>query len=262
MSEVFYQGIRDLRTGKIVALSRPLPLAEWPFKISEPDGLLWRYGDYWKFKALLESRQLYFRRADKLEDIKEGRFTEANRAGPSRLFAGAFADLKLGDPAQILKIQESHRVRTFLSCWHKNPQENPRMWPAYTETPESIVIAVRTQNLLTEMAGRCQAFDVQYISEDEALPELQSLAVFAYKRSEPFAFEQEFRLAYMLPQEESIYLDQAQDFGRTLPADPAKLVQEIRFHPRATMVFKAQVRSDLKAAGFSVNARDSETTVT
>jgi hypothetical protein len=262
VSEVFYQGIRDLRTGKIVALSRPLPLAEWPFKIAEPAGLLWRYGGYRKFKSLIEARQLYFRRADKLEDVKEGRFTEANRAGPSRLFARAFADLKLGDPAQILKIQESHRVRTFLSCWHKNPKENPRMWPAYTETPESIVIAVRTQNLLTEMAGRCQAFDVQYISEDEALPELHSLAVFAHKRREPFAFEQEFRLAYMLPMEESVYLDQAHDFGRTIPVNLANLLEEVRFHPRATAAFKALVQSDLAAAGLSVVARDSECPVT
>ena len=59
--------IRDLKTGKIVALSGSLPMSQWPFSIPRPDTVLWRYGDYWKFKQLFVERPLYFRRVDQLD---------------------------------------------------------------------------------------------------------------------------------------------------------------------------------------------------
>ena len=252
-----HQAIRDLRTGEIVAISRPLPVEAWPFRISEPEATLWRYGDYWKFRDLFRKGKLYFTRADRLEDKKEGRFTKANRDRQSRLFAPAFADLRLGDPATIRKIQESHRVRTYLNCWHKNHDENPLMWSVYTQSSESIAVRTSTPRLLAAVGERCRAFDVQYIGEDEAIPELHSLALFAYKRRDQFAFEQEFRLVYMLPIDEPVWLDRPEDFGRRLPADPKSFVEELRFHPAASLQFKDQVRRDLQVAGQILPTRDS-----
>lgn len=252
------QAIRDLRTGEIVRISRPLPVEEaWPFRISDPGGPLWRYGDYWKFKGLFVGRKLYFRRADRLEDEKEGTFTEANQREHSRLFADAFADLGLGDGAAIRRIQESHRVRAFLSCWHKNAKENPLMWPAYTKTPNSIAIRTSTPRLLAAVGTICRAFDIQYIGEDDAIPELHSLSVFAHKRRAQFEFEREFRLVYMLPVHETIFIERSEDFGRELPADPAAFIEEVRFNPAATPQFKEQVRRELDIAELLLPIRDS-----
>ena len=38
--------IRNLKTGEIVKVSRPLPLAEWPFETPPADTMLWRFGDF------------------------------------------------------------------------------------------------------------------------------------------------------------------------------------------------------------------------
>ena len=38
----------------------------------DPEAVVWRFMELWKFRDLLESGQLYFRRSDKLEDVDEG----------------------------------------------------------------------------------------------------------------------------------------------------------------------------------------------
>ena len=85
-----HHALRDLTTGKIVSISRPVSFDAWPFRIADPNTVLWRYGDYWKFKGLFSEHKLYFRRADQLPDRLEGRFTEANKKQISDLCAGAF----------------------------------------------------------------------------------------------------------------------------------------------------------------------------
>jgi hypothetical protein len=251
----FQTAIREISTGKIVRLSRPIPLSQYPFHVSERDGQLWRYGDYWKLRGLLVAGEMYFRRADRLPDVKEGRFTTANLAGVSLVAES------LGLPGgnkSIIEIQESHRCRTFLGCWHKNQAENPVMWSSYTTCSESIVIVCKTSNLLRAIEGRCQAFDIRYISDNEPIPDFHSLSVFAHKRKDPFEFEHELRLAYMLSREESVWLDKEEDFGRTLKVNPSDFIEEVRFHPRATDSFKAQVQADIAASGLRIVIRNSE----
>jgi hypothetical protein len=259
MSNEARVALRNLKTGEIHVISSPLPLREWPFQAPAMDQILWRYGDYWKFRELFAEKKLYFRRADKLLDAKEGKFTDGNQAGHSELFAQAFKEIPLGDHRKILDIQESHRPRTFLMCWHKNTVENSRMWREYTKTNESVAIRTNVQSLAAVIGDRCRGFDVKYVGEDFAIPELHSVAPYAYKRMD-FAFEQEFRLAYFLPLDESVYLDQPEDFQRWMVGDPARFVHELRFHPLACTTFKQEVRSELAGLGLNFPVVDSGTT--
>jgi hypothetical protein len=260
MATVHY-ALRDLTTGKIVAISGPVSADALPFRIADPNAQLWRYGDYWKFKGLFGENKLYFRRADRLSDALEGRFTEANKKQVSASCAAAFADLKLGDPTQIREIQEGLRVFRFLTCWHKNTHESRRMWGEYTKSTNALVITTKTPRLRAVFGERCAAFDVEYIDEDKTLPELHSLAALAFKRRLQFSHENEFRVVYTAS-DEMIYADREEDFGRTLPCNPGDFVDEIRFHPDATPEFKAEVRADLSGTSLSSKLRDSELTAT
>ena len=251
-----HHALRDLTTGKIVSISRPVSFDAWPFRIADPNTVLWRYGDYWKFKGLFSEQKLYFRRADQLPDRLEGRFTEANKKQISDLCAGAFTDLKLGDPAQIREIQEGLRVFRFLTCWHKNTHENQWMWENYTGSPEAVVITTKAPRLLAVFRERIAGFDVEYVGEEKALPELHSLAALAYKRRQ-YSPENEFRLVYTA-NDETIYVDREEDFGRTLAVEPENFIDEIRFHPNATPEFKARVKADLAESALAPRLRDSE----
>lgn len=257
MEDTRHLAIRDLTTGRIVAVSSPLPAERWPFHTPPDDTIVWRYGDYQKFNRLFDEKKFYFRRADKLADEFEGRFTAANAVGASELFGKAVQELNLGDLKQVRKIQESHRSRTFLQCWHRNPAEEPRMWKEYTSGPESIVLRSTVGALAQAVGRRCHGFAVEYVDETFAIPEMHSLAPVAYKRKS-FAFEREFRLVHMLPPGESVYLDHEQDFFRLIEGEPALFADELRFHPHATPEFKERVRRDLTERGYRILLRDSQ----
>lgn len=250
----------DLRTGRPVKISRPIPGRAELFTLPPSDARLWKYGDYHKFSQLFSEQTLYFRRADQLPDIYEGKFTAANQERRSEMFADVFTDLGLGDPTHIHAVQESHRTRTFLHCWHKNDQENPRMWQEYTKTTDSLVIVTTVAALFAATPEQCKGAEVHYVDEEDPLPELHSLAALVHKRREPYSFENEFRLLHVLPPDESIYLDQKEDFFRLIPADPGALAHEVRFHPEASPEFKQKVGADIAAGKWKIPARDSEFT--
>lgn len=257
MNDEVRMAIVDRRTGEVVKVSRPLPDMAKLFTLPPPNAVLWKYGDYRKFVQLFAERTLYFRRADQLPDLFEGRFTAANQEHRSDMFAAAFADLELGDAAPIFPIQESNRTRTFLHCWHKNEQENPRMWKEYTTTADSIALVTDVASLFKATPEQCKGAEVHYVEENQPLPELHSLAALVHKRRHPYAFENEFRLIYQLPPGESIYLDRAEDYFRLVPADPGMLVHRVIFHPAAAPEFKARVRADLVAVKLAIPASDS-----
>jgi hypothetical protein len=256
--EEIRMAIIDLRTSRPVRVSRPLPAVANLFTLPKPGTRLWKYGDFRKFAQLFTDRTLYFRRADKLPDIYEGKFTKGNETRRSDMFAAAFADLNLGDPAIIHSIQESHRERTFLNCWHKNQQENPRMWKEYTTTSDSVAIVTTLEALFAATPQQCRGAEVHYVGEDDPLPELHSLAALVHKRRDPYAFEDEFRLIYMVPTEESVSLGQSTDFFRLVPVDTKQLARELRFNPAASPEFKNLVRTHLASGHWNIPVRDSD----
>lgn len=260
MKHEIRMGIRDLRTGQILRVSRPLPAVGELFTLPPRHTVVWKYGDYYKFRDLFLKGQLYFRRADQLPDIYEGRFTPANQRQRSKMFADAFADLGLGNSPDILAIQESHRNRVFLNCWHKNRFESPRMWREYTSSSDSVVLISSVKSLAAALGTQCQAANVHYVRDDEPLPELHSLAALVHKRHNPYFFENELRLIHQLPPTAEVYLDQPQDYYRLISCCPSILVEELRFHPAASAEFKSKVRADVANAGLAFPACDSHLT--
>ncbi len=260
MKNEIRMGIKNLNTGEILRVSRPLPGVAELFTVPPPHTIVWKYGDYDKFTGLLSEKQFYFRRADQLPDIYEGKFTPANQTKKSTMFADAFADLRLGDSAEIINIQESHRRRTFLNCWHKNRFENPRMWREHTKSTDSVALISRVKTLAAALGNQCQAANVRYVGDDEALPELHSLSALVHKRRAPYFFEDELRLIYQPSPMEEIYLDQPRDYFRLVPAEPAILIEGLRFHPEASADFKTRVRADIARAGLRFPINDSDLT--
>ncbi|MBL9215351.1 MAG: hypothetical protein JNG83_07745 [Opitutaceae bacterium] len=132
-----FQAIIDRRTGRPVQILGEVHSPEKLFTRPPGSTVVWRYGDYRFSRSVIAEKRIYFRRADKFKDGLEGRFTAGNRERPSAIFAAAAGQLPMD---RIRAIQETHRAHVFLNCWHKNPDENPRMWKEYTSGPDSIAI--------------------------------------------------------------------------------------------------------------------------
>lgn len=111
---------------------------------------IWRYLTLPKFIDLLNSKELFFTRADLLraDDKSEGaRLTNAGRAGLKALESLVANNIDLTHPLhpsltakQMVEIlargeeaQEGMLKRYFVNCWHMNEHENFAMWKVYSE---------------------------------------------------------------------------------------------------------------------------------
>lgn len=242
------QAIIDRRTGLPVQILGEVKDPEKLFTLPPEETVLWRYSDYRWARPTIVDGTLYFRRADAFKDLLEGMFTAANKQKHSTMFAAAAGKLPMD---QVLPIQESHRAHAYVSCWHKNPEENPVMWGKYTTCRESIAIRTDLASLFRATPSEIKGANVHYVKESYSIPELHSLAPLVHKRRD-YEFEQEFRLIYQLRPEQIERPDDEADKGRNVPVDRHRLIHFVRFHPDATPEFKETVQRDLIAAGLTV----------
>jgi len=98
---------------------------------------IWRYIDLAKYLDLLETKQLYFARADLLGDPFEGSLPRQNSEWRTKQgeevarklisHGGRDPELRTWMRTKLL----SDREWTFINCWHVNQHESAAMWRLY-----------------------------------------------------------------------------------------------------------------------------------
>ena len=94
------------------------------FDEPEDDARLWRYMDFVKFVALLNSAQVHFARADQLGDR-----WEVSLPVPLASLRGTPTEAE--GPVNTWNLSHSGehvRYRTYVSCWHESEHESDAMW--------------------------------------------------------------------------------------------------------------------------------------
>jgi hypothetical protein len=125
------------------------------FKPPMTNCTLWRYMDLTKLLSLLESKKLYFPRADQFEDPYEGSWSKAGIALLRNMAAkGGFPKTAVD---QMLQGTETHRKQMFLSCWFQSKHESAAMWKLYLQSAEGIAIR-------SDHAALCRALDASPLS--------------------------------------------------------------------------------------------------
>lgn len=151
----------------------------------DPNEKLWRYVDFAKFIDLLETRRLFFSRADKFDDAFEGasglaerqtewdnfyleyfrnavRFPPENSPSPPEEVVDREAKRLLGD---IKRTIANERESTFVSCWHSNSGESEALWRLYCPNGSTGVLIETTADRLIESleSSDVELGKVQYI---------------------------------------------------------------------------------------------------
>ncbi|HVZ17078.1 MAG TPA: hypothetical protein VG897_08175, partial [Terriglobales bacterium] len=113
------------------------------------DAVIWRYMDLRKFRDLMASDELYFRRADLFADSSEGLPPETYAARVLGLNPYDIRDRErlnnhLGSLAQ-------HRESFFISCWYLFQHDTLDMWEQYGH--DGVAICSRYQNLKGALDG-------------------------------------------------------------------------------------------------------------
>ena len=225
------------------------PVFEQP---ENPDATLWRYLDFTKFVSLLDTRRLFFARADTFEDAFEGSYSRFNVAARPEVYKTAPAEMVAG----LERVNRETRRWVFVNCWNMSEGESAALWGLYV--PPTGGVAIRsTFRRLTEAFGpmdplpekdptpRAYVGKVQYADyEHDWIPEGNLFHPFVHKR-QSFDFEHEVRgVIQRIPTRgDEIDFTQEPPMGLNVAIDLGRLVEAIHISPTAPSWFADLVAS-------------------
>lgn len=209
---------------------------------------LWRYMDLSKFISLLEKEALWLARSDTFRDRHEGRFPDDMRKMIEKAYEN-FEDKDTSIVKDADDFQDYLRKNTFISCWHKNFDENMVMWEIYGR--DTIALAIQTtvgkiRDSIdpSKFSGHSLLLgNVTYQRADEVPGELLYKECFFIKRPH-FSFEQEVRIS--LDTYSRFRPTKKTPYGYYLPISLNNLLEKILIHPDSSYWFVDVVNSIVK----------------
>ena len=216
------------------------------FEQPSPGAKLWRYMDFMKFIDLLDRKELFFARGDKLDDAFEGSLPRVNSPARSHLFPHDAPEERIEEVRQaILNIFKSSRSSISVNCWHENEYESAAMWQLYAKDNGGIAVRTTFKSFSESFIGNEEVSGgkVKYIDYDsttssdneEDLPLGNVLHPFLYKRPY-FEYEQEVRATVMSTLQLVLGEDTSLNFvgsGTYVRVDVDKLIEEVVLSPYA-----------------------------
>ncbi len=207
------------------------------FKQPSNSGIaIWRYMDFTKFVAMLESRALYFARTDCLDDAFEGSYPRNNLEARQRYFEFLAPEQREYVLRTLPKLAEKFRRNVFVNCWHMNEHESAAMWRLYGQSDEAVAIKSSYARLVATLDASVHVGVVQYIDYGQAvLDDGNLLNAYLCKRMS-FAHEREVRALVMdVPYASSIDLSTEREVpkGKEISVDLDLLIDSIYISPTA-----------------------------
>lgn len=207
--------------------------------------ILWRYMDLAKFISLLEQNALWLARADTFKDQHEGRFPDEMR----KLIEKAYKGFDDNDPSQVKDaddFQDYLVKNTFISCWHKNFDENMVMWEIYGKDNNAVAIQTSVGNIkknidASNLKGHSLILkSVAYQKSDEIADLLRYEDCFFRKRPH-FSFENEVRIS--LDTYSPFKPSKSSPYGYKIPIYINGLIEKILVHPDCSDWFLEVINS-------------------
>jgi hypothetical protein len=215
---------------------------------------LWRYMDLARFVSMLDKRAIWLARADTFRDKHEGRFPDAMRAWIEKAYEGFSSD----DPSPVKDVEDfqDYLVKnTFISCWHKNHDENMVMWEIYGRDTNAVAIQT-TVDLISNsidssgLDGHSLLLQpVIYERSEDVLDKLLYEQCFFRKRPH-FAFEEEVRIS--LDTYSRLGPSKDTPYGYALPVSVNALIASVWVHPDSSKWFVEAVSSITQRYGVHV----------
>jgi len=248
------------------AQSIPQPASE--------DIVIWRYMDFAKFVALLETQALFFVRVSHLDDPFEGSYPVSQSPLErllERLPAGAFPDGATVTVSPSPDLQDSWKVMrnwAMVSCWHAVTHESAAMWKLYA--PSSSGVAIRStvgrlrQALRPPLPSPSGFFGgdryhigmIEYIDFSLSCIPTDNMAAQFFRKRRSFEHERELRAVFMqypIKADRSIdYAQRPNDHGRSSSVDLTVLIDGIRVAPQSPHWFSKLVSNVTARYGIEV----------
>lgn len=197
------------------------------------DTKLWRYIDLAKFVSLLDTNTLWLARSDTFRDQGEGQFPKEMRAAIENIYA-SFTDKD--DPLinDANDFQEYLCKNAYVSCWHKNFDENMVMWQLYGQDSNSVAIQTTVGNLKANISKKDSSGlgfhlkSVEYSRAEDVKGQLDYIAPFFIKRPH-FSFEQEVRI--LLSTYSAVSPNKDTPLGQVVDLNVVEAIEKVLVHP-------------------------------
>jgi len=208
-----------------------------------PDDLnvpIWRYLDFTKFVDLLDTKHLFFTRADRFGDRFEGSYprkTVATRK--QRMMARGLNEENARGSAQLISTATKAFTRyTAINCWHMNEVESAAMWRLYLKSNEGI--ALRSD--YSRLRGSFLPFNetihigtIKYVDYETEFASDGSISTPFLLKRKSFEHERELRAVICrLPTRKDHFIDISKDSisdGIRVPVDLDKLISHVYVAP-------------------------------
>ena len=215
---------------------------------------LWRYMDLAKLIALLEKKAIWLARADTFKDGYEGRFPDQMRAWIEKAYE-SFPDNEPSPVKDADDFQDYLLKNTFVSCWHKNIDENMVMWEIYGRDTNAVALQTTVGRMKDSinssgLSGHSLLLKPVVYERSESVQGVLPYEECFFRKRPHFAFEDEVRISLDTYSRISPVKDTPYGYG--LPASINGLVENIFVHPDSSEWFVDVVNSITKH--YSVHA--------
>ena len=209
---------------------------------------LWRYMDLSKFISLIEKKAVWLARVDTFRDKHEGRFPDDMRKAVVKAYE-QFG----GNDRSVVKdaddFQDYLRKNTFVSCWHKNFDENMVMWEIYGKDTNALAIQTTVERMKdnidsSDLSGHSLMLkNVKYQQVDE-IPGVLDYEECIFIKRPHFSFEAEVRIS--LDTYSPISPTKKTPYGYNLSVFINGLIEQILIHPDSPDWFSDVIESITK----------------
>ena len=247
-----------------------ISLRDMPFQshktFSEPSSpsRLWRYMDFAKFMAILDSQTLHFASADKLGDPFEGAVPGRNLDRTRVVYPNLPPALwqQANEHAAKERLESKAERRYYcVSCWHESEHESDAMWKLYSTQGFGVAIQTTFGNLCASMdahdrdvifVGRVNYIDYATTFMNEG----NGFSPFLHKRI-AFAHEREVRAVIWARSSGPGFEHRVSNGGIAVVVDTHVLVQSVVVSPLAPAWFRDLVDHMLERYSFSIRSAQS-----
>ncbi|MEI7840917.1 MAG: hypothetical protein WCJ11_10485 [Methylococcaceae bacterium] len=200
---------------------------------------VWRYMDFTKLVALLDSSQLYFARANTLEDKFEGSIPQRNF--DSRAIDIATDNNNFLTESDLIETVESRRQEVAINCWHRSNCESVAMWKIYLKSNEGVAIQSTYEKLKKSFIGSDEVYlgEVEYINYRKESIDNAGMYDHFYRKRREFQYEKEVRAMVIVPSEFRENTEQ----GVGINIDIKTLIERIYIAPDSPLWFTDLVKS-------------------
>ena len=225
-----------------------------------PDIKVWRYLDFTKLISLIDTRRLFFSRADLFDDPFEGSYPKINVK--AREFVPP--EIPLEGRAKFVeamkKMGNTNRhwpKYTAISCWHMNEYESAAMWSLYLKSDEGIAVQSTFKKLKKSIIDEEKVYLglVKYIDYEKDYIEAGNiLGPFVHKRKS-FEHERELRGVLMKWPTSSgtiNFKNETITGGVPVKVDIEELIEKIYVAPNSPIWFADLVRTAIKRYGYDI----------